>query len=124
VGDQSKRARGRWGEDRACAHLSRLGYFVVARNWRSPEPHVRGELDVIAVRGDLLVFCEVKARRGAGFGGAAAAVDDAKRAQVRMLAESWIRRAGLDFDDVRFDDVRFDVIAIDGVRLTHHEAAF
>jgi putative endonuclease len=119
VGDQSRRARGRWGEDRACAHLSRMGFFIVARNWRSPERHVRGELDVIAARDLLLVFCEVKARRSSGFGGAAAAVDGVKQAQVRMLAESWVRQA-----DIEFEQVRFDVIAIDGVRLTHLEAAF
>lgn len=119
MGDQSKRARGRWGEDRACTHLKRIGFTVVDRNWRSPERHVRGELDVVATRDQLLVICEVKARRNAGFGGAAAAVDGAKQAQVRMLAESWIRQT-----DIAFEQIRFDVIAIDGVRLAHLEAAF
>jgi putative endonuclease len=65
------------------------------------------------------VFCEVKARRSAAYGGGAAAVAPAKQAQVRTLAASWLRAAGSPETDVRFD-----VIAIDGVRLTHYEAAF
>ena len=65
------------------------------------------------------MFCEVKARRSSAYGGAAAAVTPAKQAQVRTLAASWLRSAGS--PEI---DVRFDVIAIDGVRLTHYEAAF
>jgi putative endonuclease len=74
---------------------------------------------VVARRGDLIVFCEVKARRSGDFGGAVAAVTPAKQSQVRTLAESWLRSAGSPAVDVRFD-----VIAIDGVQLTHYEAAF
>ncbi len=117
--DQSKRARGRWGEDRAVTHLRRVGYVIIDRNWRSTERHVRGEIDIIARDGQVVVFCEVKARRSAGFGGAASAVDRTKQEQIRRLADSWLRTA-----ERPFDGVRFDVVAIDGVRLTHYEAAF
>jgi Holliday junction resolvase-like predicted endonuclease len=48
-----------------------------------------------------------------------AAVTPAKQDQVRRLAESWLSAAGSPAVDVRFD-----VIAIDGVELTHYEAAF
>jgi putative endonuclease len=65
------------------------------------------------------VFCEVKARKSNRYGGAASAVTTAKQAQVRRLAESWLRMAGSPAVDVRFD-----VVAIDGVDLTHYEAAF
>lgn len=119
MGDHSKRARGRWGEDRAVAHLRRAGYDVVDRNWRSPERYLAGEIDVVARAGDVIVFCEVKARKTAAFGGGAAAVGEAKQQQIRRLAESWLRD-----HTVAFDGVRFDVIAIDGVRLVHLEAAF
>ena len=74
---------------------------------------------MVARRDDLIVFCEVKARRSGDFGGAAAAVTPAKQAQVRTLAESWLRAAGSPAVEVRFD-----VIAIDGVQLTHYEGAF
>jgi putative endonuclease len=80
---------------------------------------LQGDIDLVARRDDLIVFCEVKARRSNRFGGAVYAVTPAKQAQVRRLAESWLRAAGS--PEV---DVRFDVIAIDGVELTHYEAAF
>ena len=119
--DQSRMARGRWGEARAVAHLRRLGYEIVDQNWRSPEPGVRGELDIIATCGSTLVFVEVKARRrrAGAYGGAVSAVDSAKQSRVRALAESWLRAA-----DWEPEMVRFDVIAIDGVDLTHWDAAF
>ena len=119
MNDLSRRARGRWGEDRAVTHLRRLGYHIVDRNWRSGEREVTGELDIVAEDGDTVVFCEVKARRSNGFGGAAAAVGEAKQQRIRELAASWLRgRAG----DGR--PVRFDVITIEGVALTHFESAF
>lgn len=80
---------------------------------------MRGDIDLVARRDDLVVFCEVKARRAGSPGGAVSAVTPAKQAQVRILAESWLRAAGSPPVDVRFD-----VVAIDGVRLTHYEAAF
>ncbi|MEO6651690.1 MAG: YraN family protein [Ilumatobacteraceae bacterium] len=117
--DQSNRARGQWGENRAAHHLRRAGYIIIERNWRSTDRHVRGEIDIIARDGVVVVFCEVKARRSADYGGAACAVDGGKQDQIRRLADSWMRSA-----DVSFDGIRFDVVAIDGVRLTHYEAAF
>jgi putative endonuclease len=121
MADLSNRARGRWGEARAARHLRSLGFTIDAVGWRPPERELRGDLDLVARCGDLVVFCEVKARRDADrFGGAVTAVTVAKQAQIRTLAASWLRRhrCGVELR------VRFDVIAIDGVRLTHYEAAF
>lgn len=118
--DLSNRSRGRWGEARAARHLRSLGFVVLDAGWRPPERELQGDLDLVARRGDVLVFCEVKARRDAGrFGGAIAAVGVAKQVQVRTLAVSWLHHHHP--GDV---DIRFDVIAIDGVRLTHYEGAF
>ena len=119
MNDLSNHARGRWGESRAASHLRSLGFSILDRNWRPVEPELRGDLDLVARRGELIVFCEVKARRSAGFGGAAAAVDQTKQHRVRRLAASWLR-----LHDLGDLDVRFDVIAIEGVALTHHPAAF
>jgi putative endonuclease len=119
----SSRARGQWGEQRAAAHYRTLGFEIVDRNWRSPLRELPGELDVIARRGDLIVFCEVKARRrGATFGGAALAVNPVKQARVRALAEAWLRAHAL--GDVDGLDIRFDVVAVDGVALQLYDAAF
>ncbi len=121
VPDQSRRARGRWGEDRAVAHLRRAGLHVVARNWRPAARQIRGELDIVARDPEtgVIVICEVKARRTGGHGGAVAAVGPDKQARIRRLAECWL----LDHGPAP-QGVRFDVIAIDGVSLRHWTSAF
>ena len=119
----ASKALGRWGEDRAVAHLRAIGFELLERNWRSPDRELPGEIDVIVRRRDerrqLIVFCEVKARRSGAHGGAVMAVGESKQAKLRALAAAWLRQ-----HDPGEADVRFDVVAIDGVRLTHHEAAF
>jgi putative endonuclease len=117
--DLARRSLGRWGEDRAAAHYRAQGYAIVDRNWRSPSREVAGELDVVARRADLVVFCEVKTRRSSGYGGAALAVDGIKRERIRRLASAWLVAHRV--VDV---DVRFDVIVVEGVRLTQFDAAF
>ncbi len=113
--DLSKRARGQWGEDRACTHYRRLGYSIVERNWRCEQ----GEIDVVARLGDTVVFCEVKARRSPAFGGAAAAVDHRKQRRIRRLAAAWLADR-----QVSGVEVRFDVVAITGVDVELIEGAF
>lgn len=113
--DLSNRARGRWGEDLAAAHYRRHGYDLLDRNWRSPT----GELDIVAARGDVVVFCEVKARRTADFGPAAAAVTVAKQRRIRQLAVEWLRA-----HEMAAPHLRFDVVAITGTELELIEDAF
>jgi putative endonuclease len=119
MGDQSARSRGRWGEERAVAWYRQRGFDLLDRNWRSPHRELPGELDVVVGGPGLVVFCEVKARRRGGFGGAVASVDARKQAKVRALAAAWLGER-----DLPDADVRFDVIAIDGVTITHYESAF
>jgi hypothetical protein len=59
---------GRRGEALACARLTAAGLRIVARNWRCQT----GEIDVVAEGSGLPVFCEVKTRRGDGYGTPAA----------------------------------------------------
>ena len=51
--------KGQKGENRAAAYLRLRGYRVLERNYRVPQ----GEIDLIARKGDALVFVEVKARK-------------------------------------------------------------
>jgi putative endonuclease len=110
---------GRLGEDAACDLYRRLGFHVVERNYRSG----RGEIDVVARRGDTLVFCEVKTRGSDQWGLPSEAVDRAKQARLRKLAAAWMaeRRPG-------YVDVRFDVVSVivrgDQVDVTHVPDAF
>ena len=91
----------RRGEDLACELLRTAGLEVVARNWRCRE----GEIDVLASAPGLLVVCEVKTRRGDGFGSAAAAVTWSKQRRLRRLAAAYLAEAGLPPVVVRFDVV-------------------
>jgi putative endonuclease len=79
------------------------GYEVLARNWRCPQ----GELDLVLRRGDVIVFCEVKARSSTAFGAPVEAVTRAKQARLRRVAGRYLHagseRAGL---------VRFDVASV------------
>jgi putative endonuclease len=92
---------GRQGEQLACLRLAESGLQVVAQNWRCR----LGEIDVIATGPGLLVFCEVKTRRGDAYGTAAAAVTPAKQARLRRLAAAYLSSVDHPPCSVRFDVV-------------------
>jgi putative endonuclease len=96
---------GKTGEDLACRELERRGYAIVARRYRRRG----GELDIIARDGRTLVFVEVKAREGAAYGGAAAAVTAFKRRRIAQLALEYLTRHHLHGTPCRFDVVSIDV---------------
>lgn len=100
-------ALGALGERLAARHLERAGMVVLARNWRCATQDVRGELDLIARDGRVLVFCEVKTRRGTGAGGPAEAVTPRKLAKLRALASAYLAESGL-----RVREMRLDVVAV------------
>src|SRR5437870_61274 len=56
--------RGTGGEEAACAHLEALGYRILTRNYRCRQ----GEIDIIALDGEVLVFVEVKTRSPSAYG--------------------------------------------------------
>jgi len=87
------------GERAAWEAYRRRGYRLVARNWRS----ALGELDLVVARGDLLVFCEVKARTSAGLGGPHEAVTAPKQRKLRHLAETFVSAVRPPASRYRFD---------------------
>ena len=100
--EDPRRAVGRAGEDRAAQHLEDLGYRVLARNVRAGGV----EIDLVVSRGGVVVFVEVKARRGRRHGAAEEAVDGRKRARLVRGAAAWL--AG---QPRRYRRARFDVVA-------------
>jgi putative endonuclease len=92
---------GRLGEALAAARLEAAGLRVVARNWRCRE----GEIDLVAAGPGLLVFCEVKTRRGHGYGSPAAAVTHTKQARLRRLAAAYLAASAVPPCRIRFDVV-------------------
>jgi putative endonuclease len=115
---------GQLGEQLAAEHLTRRGFDVVERNYRTRW----GELDIVAFDGRVLAFCEVKTRR---LSLAAAEPLDAvhvrKRSQVRKMAGQWLleRTERPYAEQIRFDaiGVTFDAAGT-LVRLEHVEDAF
>ena len=120
TGSDPRRALGAAGEAAACAHLERLGYRILARNARAD----RVEIDVIARRGALIAFVEVKTRNGGACGSAAEAVDARKQARIARGAAAWLRASGLRARSVRFDVVACEPAPRGAFRVTHWEAAF
>ena len=121
-----RRGLGAEGEARAAAHLARRGYRIVARNVR--EGGV--EIDLVALRPGLVVFVEVKTRRGRGFGAPEEAVDARKCARLVRGAAAWLRAHRPGAARVRFDVIAWEVTpparagAPEQWRLRHLEGAF
>ena len=78
------------GEESAYFHLRKLGYTMVARNFRSPRCH--GEIDLIGWEADVLCFIEVKTRTSRDVKTPEAAVDRYKRREVAEVAREYLRR--------------------------------
>jgi putative endonuclease len=98
-----RRILGTAGEDAVAAWYETAGYRVVDRNWRCRD----GELDIVATRGDALVFCEVKTRGSTAFGFPVEAVTASKQRRLRMLAARWLAE-----HDTRRRTLRFDVASV------------
>lgn len=111
---KSKTEFGKAAEDRAADLLRKAGYTVLGRNIRLPG----GEIDIVCLDGDVVVFVEVKARSNAVYGTALGAVDARKRAKLRALAADYLqvmapgRRA------------RFDVVTVERGGMRVHKGAF
>lgn len=99
----SPQRTGKWGETQALDYLTRLGYTIVATNYRKRY----GEIDIIAREKDVLVFVEVKCRSGRAFGSPLEAVDLRKQQRICRVAMEYLQ--------THHDgegNARFDVIAV------------
>lgn len=89
------------GEELAARHLVRAGWTVVNRNFRVGHR----EIDLVARRGEVVAFVEVKTRTGLGYGHPLEAITARKRREVQQVAAAWIERFGADGETYRFDAV-------------------
>lgn len=105
-GQPSPGASGQQAEQWAERHLLAKGLQTLARNWRCR----RGELDLVMLDGDAVVFVEVRYRQHAGWGGAVASVDTRKQAKLVLAAQHFL------LEEPRWANspCRFDVVAIEG----------
>lgn len=80
--DLRNKRLGKTGEDLACEYLFNHHYKILERNFRKRY----GELDIVAVKDDTLVFVEVKTRIGRVFGLPEESVTPRKLAEVKQTA--------------------------------------
>lgn len=101
-------------EDRAAEYLIEKGYTIVTRRWTARG----GELDLVALEDDVLVFIEVKARSGR-WDSPEEAITYVKIQRFLVAVEAYCLAT-----DQTARPVRYDVIAIDDKGLRHYEDAF
>lgn len=98
-------AAGRAAEDAACAELARLGFSLLFRNYRTR----RGEIDIVALDGDVLAIVEVRYRARSDYGSAADSVTWRKQSRwVRAARELVAREPSLARLPARFDLVEVE----------------
>jgi putative endonuclease len=81
------RRLGNFGERVAASHLESKGYSILERNWSTRE----GEIDLIARRGEDLVFVEVRSRRGRSMGLPEESITGRKATHVRAAAAAYLQ---------------------------------
>jgi putative endonuclease len=107
--------RGRWAEALARLYLRVTGWRILGANIKSPV----GEIDIIAKRGNLIAFIEVKTRASAAAAGAA--IGPAQQRRIARAAEAFLGQR----PNLQNCDIRFDAILISGpLTLRHHPDAW
>lgn len=112
---------GHEGEEEACRFITDLGYRIIKRNFTYGKV---GEIDIVAMDGDQLVFIEVKARtNNYSYGKPEDAVDWRKQKQLKRIAEGYYH-----INKLQDQACRFDVIAVDtsggSLEIRHLKTAF
>jgi putative endonuclease len=115
----ARRRLGDAGEAAAAAFLEKAGCRIVARNHRTR----RGEVDLIAEQGELLVFVEVRTRETAAFGGPEETVNHRKQQRVVLAAQDFLMRWRGPPRGARFDVIAV-VDSAQGPKLSHYPNAF
>ena len=111
------------GEDAAYFYLSRKGYRMMARRWRTESES--GDLDLVAWQGETLCFVEVKTRTARDAFPAESLVDSEKRSILRKMARAYLLRLPSATQPlVRFDILSVYLLAGGKKEFVHFENAF
>jgi putative endonuclease len=115
----ARQALGELGERIAERWLRARGWRVMQRRFRSGHR----DIDLVVERDGVVAFVEVKARRGAEFGGPLAAVNWRKQKELGRSARVWVDRHGRAMEAYRFDVIGV-LVAGSRVRIRHVPNAF
>lgn len=112
---------GRQGEEAAARYLEKNGYRLLDRNYTCR----LGEIDMVALDRDVMVFVEVRSRSGDAYGPAQESVTGRKQYKLKQLAWHYLKATGKTGESCRFDVIAVLFNREGGVkRLEHIENAF
>ncbi len=114
------RALGKSGEEAAVRYLKSKKFRIIERNFR----FLRGEIDIIAYDGKILVFVEVKARKSKEFGSPEEAVTSLKQRQIKRVAQGFLAQNNLLETECRFDVLSLSYHEKTGFQICHLKDAF
>ena len=110
-----KKFLGRAGEVKAAEFIKSKGYKIIKTNYKT----ALGEIDIIALDGDVLVFIEVKTRSSDEYGAPSEAVNIKKQEKYYKTATYYLQR-----EKKLNSPCRFDVIEIENGQINHIIDAF
>ncbi|MEL6557925.1 MAG: YraN family protein [Bacteroidota bacterium] len=102
------------GEAQALKYLVKNNYEVLERNFR----HRRGEIDIICLKSNTLIFIEVKKRKNIAYGYPEEFVSKAQEKMIMDTADHYIYAINWQ------KNIRYDIISITGEELYHIKDAF
>jgi putative endonuclease len=108
------------GEEIAAAHLAANGWRIVHRKYRMGHR----EIDLVARRGEVVAFVEVKTRGGRGYGHPLEAITWKKRREIQAVAAAWVKDHGRTGDVYRFDAVGILILGGGPPQVEHVEDAW
>lgn len=120
MNEKNKRDIGKEGENIAANYLIEKGFEIIERNYQ----YGHGEIDIVAIDKDYLVFVEVKTRLNLEYGEPEYAINPKKIKQIKKMAELYL------FDkEIEEASCRFDVVAIlfqdeSNPKINYYENAF
>lgn len=112
----SRKALGNIGEDKAAVYLENAGYKIIFRNFRVQ----RGEIDIIALENNTVVFIEVKAWSAYSIENLEYGIDKRKQKKIIETAKYFLVKHR-EYSEAA---VRFDVVFVDKKNITHITSAF
>jgi len=98
----NNKEKGNLGETLASKYLENLGYKILERNWHFS---TNGEIDIIALDKETLVFVEVKTRKNTLFGHPFEAINEKKYKQVHNLANAYMSQLTTKYKICRIDGI-------------------
>ena len=115
---KNNREKGAIGEEIAARYLLSQNYKIMDRNYRSNI----GEIDIIAIKDDILIFIEVKTRTSVNYGYPYEAVNWKKQNKIIKTSLIYIKHKNMRNYQIRYDVI--EVYLINGEKINHIENAF